>query len=437
MSETMEKSKGVNSDIDNDNDNDKKGEDVGTSKNSDYSSIEECVICQDVLNKPVMLPCSHKYCYNCLEGWRSKYVADKNRTCPQCRRGIPTTKAMLSQLSMYDHLIGVAMQHLDNPPYKLPPLPEEDYWDEAKDDYGTYSEEFSRSIRILPHPQQQELLKMKLESFINILSERLEHLKEQIGPDIMNGGIDVLEEPTEHRCEDLPVEICYAAASNNIEEVLNWLGDPPIPYKRINAQNINKMQRTLLHEAEYECRLDLMRLLLQNNANVDPFSSTPQTPLFQACHFKRLHPAALLLFEWGAAKEFDKFSNGNHHKALNIALESRNKSLVNLLKSPLGDRRCEIFGLESRSDLNGRTCVAVRYFKDDDRYAVRIGEYPPEDDNNEVYVNKDDKDSFKFEFVKVKYSNLKRRDRTHIDPGYVVKFLGYSGKNIFAVVKPE
>jgi hypothetical protein len=73
MSETMEKSNAVNSDID----NDEKGEDVGTSKNSDSSSIEECAICLDVLNKPVILPCGHKYCYDCLEGWRSKYVADK------------------------------------------------------------------------------------------------------------------------------------------------------------------------------------------------------------------------------------------------------------------------------------------------------------------------------------------------------------------------
>jgi hypothetical protein len=433
MSETMEKSKKDDSDID----DDKKGEDVGTSKNSDSSSIEECVICQDVLNKPVMLPCGHKYCYDCLEGWRSRYVADKNRTCPQCRKGIPPTKAMLIQLSMYDHVIGATMQILDNPPYKLPPLPEEDNWDEDKDDYGTYSEEFSRSIRILPHPQQQELLKMRLVSYVNNNKIKLEYLKEQIGPNVMDGEIDVLEEPTEYRYEDLPEEICCAAGSNNIEEVLNWLGSPPIPHKRINAPNINKMQRTLLHEAEIECRLDLMRLLLQNNANVDPFSSSPQTPFFQACYLKRLTPAALLLLEWGATKEFDKshgLYTGARHKALDIALEARNKPLVNLLKSPLGGRRCEILGLESRSDLNGRTCVAVRYFKDDDRYAVRIGEYPPEDDNNEVYVNKDD---FKFEFVKVKYSNLKRRDRTHIDPGYVVKFLGYSGRNVFAVVKPE
>jgi len=423
MSETMEKSNAVNSDID----NDEKGED-----DSDSSSIEECAICLDVLNKPVILPCGHKYCYDCLEGWRSKYVADKNRTCPQCRKGIPTTKAMLAQLSMLNQVRGVALQHLDNPPYKLPPLPEEDNWDEDKDDYGSYSEELSRSVRMLPHPQQQELLKVRLASFVNELSERLQHLKEQIGPDIINGEINVLQEPAELHCENVPEEICYAAASNNIEEVLNWLGAQPIPHRRINAQNINKMQRSLLHEAEYECRLDLMRLLLQNNANVDPYSSTPQTPLFQACHFKRLRSAALLLLEWGAAKEL------NNEHATDIAYrESRNKPLANLLKSPLGGRRCEIFGLESRSDLNGRTCVAVRYFKDDDRYAIRVGEYPPEDENNEVYVNKDDKGSFKFEFVKVKCSNLKRRDRTHIDPGYVVKFLRYSGRNVFAVVKPE
>ena len=68
---------------------------------------EECGICLDALTNPVALPCSHKFCSECLNGWRSKYGAksgdkETNTTkCPLCREKIPPSKEMITQLKFY------------------------------------------------------------------------------------------------------------------------------------------------------------------------------------------------------------------------------------------------------------------------------------------------------------------------------------------------
>jgi len=66
----------------------------------------ECGICLDVLTNPVALPCSHKFCSECLNGWRSKHgvqYGDKeaNTQCPLCREKIPPSKEMITQLKFW------------------------------------------------------------------------------------------------------------------------------------------------------------------------------------------------------------------------------------------------------------------------------------------------------------------------------------------------
>ena len=67
---------------------------------------EDCGICLDALTNPVALPCSHKFCSECLDGWRSKYgiksAKDKmDRKCPLCREKIPPSREIVAQLKFW------------------------------------------------------------------------------------------------------------------------------------------------------------------------------------------------------------------------------------------------------------------------------------------------------------------------------------------------
>jgi len=208
---------------------------------------------------------------------------------------------------------------------------------------------------------------------------------------------------------ELPWELHDAAQSGDIWTVLEWLGvdpenveasyDNPPPKEKIDARNPQKLERTLLHEAEFENHTTLMSLLLQLGASVDPRSVYGQTPFGQACVFAyRCEDAARLLLQWGAVVE----NCIDSRTAVTAAEEADAFELARLLEAPLGGRRCEILGLANRTDLNGLTGVAIEYYSKRDRYAIEL-------------------ESTK-EKVLVKPENLKRRDRTPADPGVLVEF---------------
>lgn len=366
--------------------------------NSTDNNSGECTICQDAFKDPITLPCGHMYCSICLDEWRSKYDSKSKRTCPLCRKKIPLSKQMLNQLDHYISYRDFLLAKLDNPPYKLPPIPGEADYPES---LLRLPDTTAMDMRNLPFDKQQILVKMKFEMEIKALNEKISDFQEQMvaGVDVENMqegdvvAVDVLREGRNDQPEELPMEICRAAALNDIEEVLAWLGPTPIPPERINATNSGKMGRTLLHEAEFECHTDLMHILLKNGAHVDPKSNFGQTPLTQASHYKRLHNAALVLLEWGA----DKDITNDSQKAVDAAEKfAKSKKLVNILRSDLGGRRCELVGLQARPDLNGSTCLVGKYLPDVDKYIVKM--------ENETQ-----------EAMKVKSANLKRRDRTPED----------------------
>ena len=201
----------------------------------------------------------------------------------------------------------------------------------------------------------------------------------------------------------LPFEINRAAAENEVEKVMQWLGGPTgavIPPRRLNAKCAEHFDRTLLHEAAYENSIGLMNLLLQDGARVDPVSSTGWTPLNQACRYPRCDDAVRLLLSWGADTTIQSFG----HNAEWIARNKGSDSIAKLLRSPLGGRRCEIVGLVKRTELNGLTCIATRYLPNLDRYVVEF------EWTNDV--------------MKVKPENLKRRDRVRTDSGIYVSTKG-------------
>lgn len=80
------------------------------------------------------------------------------------------------------------------------------------------------------------------------------------------------------------------------------------------------------------------------------------------------------------------------------AKESGSKKLARLLESDFGGRRCEIVGMETRTDLNGMAAVAEKYISSKDRY-IMVTEHTEE------------------RFL-VSANHLKRRDRTPNDCGW-------------------
>lgn len=43
----------------------------------------QCSICMDTIHTPVVLPCKHVFCDNCISSW-----LEMNSTCPLCRKPI-------------------------------------------------------------------------------------------------------------------------------------------------------------------------------------------------------------------------------------------------------------------------------------------------------------------------------------------------------------
>ena len=72
---------------------------------TDDQTVDECGICLETLTSPVTLPCNHKFCADCLDGWKSKFGSslkeEKSKSCPLCRENIPPSKDMLIQLDYH------------------------------------------------------------------------------------------------------------------------------------------------------------------------------------------------------------------------------------------------------------------------------------------------------------------------------------------------
>ena len=333
---------------------------------------EICVICLEHFQDPIKLPCSHTFCAKCLANWRPSNV-DKEaceNTCPKCRAKIPVTKEMINQRTHFKQFRTLLMTCLSSKNEGAIPF-------------------IAEMLNFSQEQNQQDFNELKLKAALIAVDEKIARMDELIGE-----NPEILKEV--NPVEELPNEIRRAAEKAHTDIVLEWLGEEPIPYERINATSPNKFYRTLLHEAEFIGNLPLMSILLQLGADVNVKSSSGQTPFRQACHEKELHDAARLLLEWGAEIDND---------CVDVALKyGRNKKLAKLIQSPLGGRRCELHGLTASPKLNGLTCIALKYLSDSNKYIVRV--------------------ELTQETVKVKAENLKRRDRTRGDPGRLIQYAG-------------
>jgi len=159
----------------------------------DDQTDNECGICLETLTSAVTLPCSHKFCADCLDGWKSKFGAsfhndnigidkkERSKSCPLCREKIPPSKEMFIQL---------------------------DYHRKKKCEFEAKGDTSSR--RYMDQV------------------EKIRELEAEIG-DYDGTGLDY------DRCIELPKYIFDAVDTNNIKLIMKWLGSP-VDKKRLSAR---------------------------------------------------------------------------------------------------------------------------------------------------------------------------------------------------------
>ena len=272
-----------------------------------------------------------------------------DRKCPLCREKIPPSKEMVTQLQSFQK----AKSEL-----------------EAKGDVS--SENYK------------------------IFSSEVERLEREIGD--WTETIDYSDDT--EKCLMLPMDICTAARYNDIQKVLNWLGPLPVDKLRINAKNLEAMEHTLMLYAVMNKNSDLLSILLQLGADVDPVSANGTTPFSLYCYEPDFYAEARLLLEWGA--DFSNDAQYSKDAFIECVFRCGNRKLADLVTSDFGGRRCEIINLTKHPDLNGKTCVVEKYLPDKGRYKVVF------ETSKEVGL--------------VGPENLKRRDRTPDDCGYYISY---------------
>jgi len=321
---------------------------------------DECGICLEALTAAITLPCNHKFCADCLHGWKSKFgdyrKEEKSKSCPLCRKKIPPSKDMLSQLD-YHRKLKLAL--------------------EAKGD--TTSDEYINQV------------------------EQIKELEKEIGT-YDGAGLDY------DGYMDLPKYIYDAVKNNDHKNVMDWLGSP-VDKKRLNARYPGYVNTTLVHMAINTDSSDLLSILLQYGADVNALDAKGYSPFIYASLTTVTIDMAKILLEWGAeiilprsVSDIARDRRLSNIEAFIQAVTKKtgNTKLTNLLSSEFGGRRCEVINLPNHPQLNGKTCVVEKYITKKDRYKVIF-----EGSGNAALVGP---------------NNLKRRDRTPLDCGYYISF---------------
>ena len=275
---------------------------------------EVCVICLDVYDKPVKLPCGHSYCEKCLDGWVDKYdIKQFGKKCPTCRGNIPPSKELIQQLTGCASIIH---QLTTNGSSETP----------------------GKSKQIMDAQ----------ETMIKIMSSLADQGYDK----------DEIERlvASEHKAmNEIPSKVLLAIGRDGVQVILDFLGPLPVDKRKLEARGLRFDHKTLLHIAVARIDSNLSILLLQFGADIasaDAYGTTPMDIavdwLVQLEHeddsmFK-------LLREWGAS------------------FRSNISDLDEV--DDLFFRRCEIVNLNNREEINGQTCVVEKYFKKEKRFKI-------------------------------------------------------------------
>ena len=356
----------------------------------DDKTADECGICLETLTAAITLPCTHKFCADCLHGWKSKFGApktgsyrkeEKSKSCPLCRERIPPSKEMIIQLQ-HSRQIKRGRESVGD----------------------TSSELYTGAVR------------------------DIKAMEEEIG-DYEGEGLDY----DVVKCMEIPGNIYKAVEYNDMKKVMDWLGSP-VDMKRLSARYPDRYNFTHVHLAVDFENSDLLSMVLQCGANVNALGKTTLYDCYTVIQFysspffldangwspliianARRHygpghgfPQARLLLEWGVEFTMPESCQLQHQGKtakflfISTALGIGNTDLVNLILSEFGGRRCEVINLPNHPQLNGKTCVVERYIAKKDKYKIIF-----EGSGNAALVGP---------------NNLKRRDRTPLDCGYYISF---------------
>jgi len=215
----------------------------------------ECGICLETLTTAVILPCNHKFCADCLDGWKSKFGSsnlneyynkkERSKSCPLCREKIPPSKDMLMQLEFYRN--------------------------------------YKRKLEAIGDTTSQH--------YINQL-RCIKKLEAEIG-DYEGEGLDYDDDA----CIELPNYIFDAVMNtDDMKSVMDWLGSP-IDKNRLSARYPGHANATLVHLSVYAANSDLLSILLQSGADINALDANGFNPFIVATQ-TRVEQAEILL-EWG------------------------------------------------------------------------------------------------------------------------------------------
>jgi len=328
----------------------------------DDKADDECGICLEKITAAVTLPCTHKFCASCLDGWKSKFGShslkeERSKSCPLCRKKIPPSKDMIIQLK--------------------------------------YHREQKRR-----HEEKGDTTSKDYMLFVNNIKE----LEAEIGT--YNGeGLDY------DGCIELIPEYIFDAVKNNIKRVMDWLGSP-IDTKKLSARDPGHLNSSLVHVGVYNNNSDFLSILLQYGADVNALDANGWNPLLISAQFS--FEQAKILLEWGAEISLPRNVLLTVQEERGVRITDRElfveiiqklrdtTKLANLISSEFGGRRCELINLPNHPHLNGKTCVVEKYITTKDKYKIIF-----EGSGNAALVGP---------------NNLKRRDRTPLDCGYYISF---------------
>jgi len=324
----------------------------------DQTANDECGICLETLTAAVTLPCSHKFCADCLDGWKSKFGSafkgEKSKSCPLCRKKIPPSKEIIIQLEYHRKFKRMLEANGDTTS-------------------GTYMNQV----------------------------EHVKRLEAEIG-DYDGKGLDY--DDHDECIELIPGYISDAVKNNNMKRVMKWLRSP-VDKKRLNARDPDYINSTLVHLATLY-NSDLLSILLQYGADVNALNAKGFSSLIIAT--KACVEEAKILLEWGAEISLprdvvqDKSGQSERDEFIQACIACNNNKLANLVSSEFGGRRCEVINLPNHPQLNGKACVVEKYITKKEKYKVIF-----EGSGNAALVGP---------------NNLKRRDRTPLDCGYYISF---------------